>query len=176
MLIRFCCNRNTKRHFHPSPSKMTLEVIFVNLGPYPWCKASPDPVSFKHHSFNNDNWCIMEIHFTDQPFQLKWKGSLMSVLSECVRRASSDQLTMFPLKSMLGNFLLMYLMAVSMPLSVSRGRRVFGSAQVCDKRRHNNVYWMMNDFGFLNTLISDLPGDLRSAIRAAPVWLSSSSH
>lgn len=40
---------------------------------------------------------------------------------------------MFPLKSMVGNFLLMYLMADSMPLSVRRESRVFGFVQVCDR-------------------------------------------
>lgn len=42
-------------------------------------------------------------------------------------------LTMFPLKSMLGNFLLMYLMALSMALSVRMDSRCLGSAQVCNR-------------------------------------------
>lgn len=62
---------------------------------------------------------------------------------EEAKEAKSFPLTMFPLKSMLGNFLLMYLMAVSMPFSVSRGRRVFGSAHVCD-RRQPRFYWTLH--------------------------------
>lgn len=41
-------------------------------------------------------------------------------------------LTMFPLKSIFGNFLLMYLMADSMLFSVRRAGRSLGSAQICN--------------------------------------------
>lgn len=100
------------------------------------------------------------------------KKHLMGNLSECVPRASSVPLTMFPLKSMLGNFLLMYLMADSMPLSVSRGRRVFGSAQVYDKRHHSDVYWMMkSNFVLFHSPNNNLPFDLGSAIRTTLAWL-----
>lgn len=42
---------------------------------------------------------------------------------------------MFPLKSMLGNFLLMYLIADSIALSVRKEGLVLGSAQLCDRRK-----------------------------------------
>lgn len=51
----------------------------------------------------------------------------------------ASSLTMFPLKSMLGNFLLMYLMAGSMPLSVRKESRFFGSAQVCGEMKAERV-------------------------------------
>lgn len=96
MLIRFCCNRNTKRHFHPSSSKMTQRCylfIWVHIPDVRLLQIIS--VSFKHHSFHDDNWCSMEIKLTDQPLQVNWKGSLMSVLSECVQRATQINLQCF---------------------------------------------------------------------------------
>lgn len=90
---------------------------------------------------------------------------------EEAKEAKSFPLTMFPLKSMLGNFLLMYLMAVSMPFSVSRGRRDFGSAHVCDRRHHShvllNVALSQISVAFMNAFCSDLPVDLGSTVRTA---------
>lgn len=90
---------------------------------------------------------------------------------EEVKEEKSFPLTMFPLKSMLGNFLLMYLMAVSMPFSVSRGRRDFGSAHVCDRRRHNRVLLIValsqTSVALITAFCSDLPVDLGSTVRAA---------
>lgn len=87
------------------------------------------------------------------------------------KEAESFPLTMFPLKSMLGNFLLMYLTAVSMPFSASSGRRVFGSAHVCDRRHHNhvllNVALSQIGVAFINAFNSDLPVDLGSTLRTA---------
>lgn len=64
-------------------------------------------------------------------------------------------LTMFPLKSMLGNFLLMYLMAGSMLLSARKDGRVFGSVHVCNRGDDEEEaigltwgFWQLNP-GFL---------------------------
>lgn len=72
---------------------------------------------------------------------LKLLLQLLHLLRNYIRCLCSEEgvaaLTMFPLKSMVGNFLLMYLMADSMPLSVRKAGRVVGSAQVCSRGQDN---------------------------------------
>lgn len=56
-------------------------------------------------------------------------------------------LTIFPLKSMFGNFLLMYFMADSIALSVSSDSRCFGSAQLCQKWHRRDGLSQRQRFG-----------------------------